>query len=340
MLNAVLIALFVVLNIFDRADAHERPLIGTNESFIDDVSRPSTLDVDDPMAVFSFVLSQLPDRVNVYPTENYYYFFFYDRGMRYAGNIRLDASDRDDGIVHFTYYRDAADQTRQNVRTTTLGGTQGVVVDRIAPLTYRLSFAGRSVDFLLNDLSAVAPRAEIVRRDETYIGPIFDESGIRFFLLFDRRLKIFIYVLDESVTVADQFTPSGFSDRLVFGMRSNFAFYRDHRLDRKILVGVFAGDVRANNFYDGPFDQMPDNFIRGDAFRDAFRASDPRFPFAIDRFGRTGNGNRVMIRPYWLYDVEDDLRPVDRCARRHRGSARSYYRCFDHVRATSSPGGR
>ena len=37
-------------------------------------------------------MSQLPERVKVYPTENYYYFGFLHDGIRYAGNIRLDAS--------------------------------------------------------------------------------------------------------------------------------------------------------------------------------------------------------------------------------------------------------
>ena len=39
--------------------------------------------VDDPMAVFAFVFDSLPDRVKVYPTENYYYFTFLHNGMSY-----------------------------------------------------------------------------------------------------------------------------------------------------------------------------------------------------------------------------------------------------------------
>ena len=29
------------------------------------------------------------------------------------------------------------------------------------------------------------------------------------------------------------------SDRILIGKRTGFAFYRDHRLERKILIGVF-----------------------------------------------------------------------------------------------------
>ena len=72
-------------------------------------SRRST--IKDPMAVFTFVLGNLPDRVKVYPTENYYYFSFFHDHVRYAGNIRLDVIDRDEGKVHFAYYEDLAEWT-------------------------------------------------------------------------------------------------------------------------------------------------------------------------------------------------------------------------------------
>jgi hypothetical protein len=48
-----------------------------HESSIDEAMRPTTLAVEDPMAVFAFVFGSLPDRVKVYPTENYYYFRSY-----------------------------------------------------------------------------------------------------------------------------------------------------------------------------------------------------------------------------------------------------------------------
>ena len=57
------------------------------------------------MAVFGFVLGSLPERVSVYPTENYYYFGFVHGGVPYVGNIRLGAADRDAGKVDFGYYR-------------------------------------------------------------------------------------------------------------------------------------------------------------------------------------------------------------------------------------------
>ena len=81
------------------AQVNDPPKLNTHQSYIEEVTRPATLDVKDPLAIFAFVLNSLPERVKVYPTENYFYFTFNLNGSPYAGNIRLDASDRDQGKV-------------------------------------------------------------------------------------------------------------------------------------------------------------------------------------------------------------------------------------------------
>ena len=45
-------------------------------------------------------------------------------------------------------------------------------------------------------------------RDERFIGPIFDESGVRFLLVYNQKLKAFHYLLDETITPNESFTPS------------------------------------------------------------------------------------------------------------------------------------
>ena len=72
-------------------------------------TRPAAFDIKDPMAVLAYVLGSLPERVTVYPTENYYYFKFVHAGVPIAGNLRLDPRDRDKGKVYFAYYEDNAD---------------------------------------------------------------------------------------------------------------------------------------------------------------------------------------------------------------------------------------
>lgn len=311
------------------ARAQEPQRLQTNQSYVEDVMRATTLNIDDPMAVFGFVISKLPERVKVYPTENYYYFGFMHNGIRYAGNIRLDASNRDDGKADFAYFEDTSQwYDDAPVKHLLLDASQGVTIEKVERLIYRVSYQGKSVVFALNDLSQIKPPAGALGPDEKFLGPIFDESAVRFFLVYNPKLKIFHYVLDETEKVADSFFPAKKSDRILIGKRTGFAFYKDHRLSRKILIGVFEGNVRANNYFDGPFDQLPDNFIEGETLRQAILSVRPQLKGRIDRFGSAPDGSvRFMIGPYLPYREIADLDPIHACAQRKRKQA-DYYRCF------------
>jgi hypothetical protein len=267
--------------------------------------------------------------VKVYPTENYYYFGFMHNGIRYAGNIRLDASNRDDGKADFAYFEDTSQwYDDSDIKHLVLDGSRGVTVEKVERLVYRLTFQGKSVLFALNDLSQVKPPAGALGPDEKYLGPIFDESAIRFFLVFNTRLRIFHYVLDETEKVGDAFFSPKKSDRILIGKRTGFAFYKDHRLSRKILIGAFEGNMRANNYFDGPFDQLPDNFVEGDSLRQAILAVQPALKGQIDRFGSAPDGGiRFMIGPYMPYQAITDLDSIHACALK-RQKQPDYHRCF------------
>ena len=311
--------------------ADAQPRLHTHQAYIEEVTRPAELDVGDPMAVFAFVINSLPDRVKVYPTESYFYFSFISGGVPYAGNIRLDASNRDDGKVSFAYFEKTTgwrDETPGKYRL--LDESNGVVLQRLDRFVYRLSFRDKQVVFELNDLSQVKPPAAAIAPGETYIGPIFDDSGIRFFLVYNTTIKDFLYVLDETVKVAEPLEPGKQADRMLTGKRTGFVYYRDHRRDRKILIGVYGYNAAMNNYFDGPFDQLPDNFIKGEELRNAILEVDPSLKGKIDRYGGSPDGLiRFMIAPYREYELGRELDPVDRCATRRRALAEArYYRCF------------
>src|SRR5215470_13791011 len=121
----------------------EVPRLETNQAYLEEVMRTTTLSINDPIAVFAFVLGSLPDRVKVYPTENYYYFSFVYDGKRYAGNIRLDASNRDEGKVIFTYFEDETEWHEDvNLKHIVLEASQGVTVEKLEKFLYRLSYKG------------------------------------------------------------------------------------------------------------------------------------------------------------------------------------------------------
>ncbi len=317
------------------AQPSDPPRLHLHQNYIEDVLHSGALDVKDPMAVFAFVLNSLPDKVKVYPTENYFYFTFELNGAPYAGNIRLDASDRDQGKVQFGYYEQTTgwrDETPTWFEV--LDDKKGVKLEKIDRFDYRLSYGAKSVVFELNDLSQVKPPAGALAQGEKFIGPIFDDSGVRFFLVYNPAIKNFLYILDETVKVADEFFASPGSARILVGKRSSFVFYRDDRLDRKILVGVYEENVRINNYFDGPFDQLPDNFIEGELLRDAILEMDPKLKGKIDRFGGTPDGEvRFLISPYKLYKDISEFDPVARCAARKHATPASYYLCFilDHT---------
>ncbi|HZL40145.1 MAG TPA: hypothetical protein VFC45_07675 [Pseudolabrys sp.] len=308
----------------------DAPQLHTHQSYIEQVMRPTTLDVTDPFAVFAFVLNSLPDRVKIYPTENYYYFTFSHNGLDYAGNIRLDASDRDHGKVQFAYYEQTTgwlDNTPGFYKA--LDASDGVKLEKIERFVYRLTYKEKSIIFELNDLSQVKPPANALAPNETFIGPVFDDSGVRFFLVFNAAVNNFLYILDETIDVADDLIHGPRGDRILVGKRTGFVFYRDHRRDRKILVGVYGENVDVNNYFDGPFDQLPDNFIKGETLREAILKVQPNLKGRIDRFGGTADGEqRYTIAPYLIYKEVGEFDRVDRCADRVHGSDASYYRCF------------
>jgi hypothetical protein len=322
--------LSVVSGLTATAGEGERPHLYLHQRYIEDVTSDTALPLSDQKAMLHFVLESLPDRVKVYPTENYYYFTFYNQGVRYAGNVRLDMMDRDKGKLHFAYFEDLQEWKEDApIIYKVFDQSDGVLVEKLERFVYRVTFGEKQVVFELNDLSKVVPPPQAIGPDEKYIGPIFDDSGIRFFLIFNPKLKLFHYVLDETVKVPDQFRPSVYTNRILIGVRTGFAYYLDLRMNRKILIGVFEANSRTNTPFDGPFDQLPDNFVQGDELRDAILAVEPSLAGKIDRVGASFDGSgRYLIGPYATYRTEDQLYPFHYCATSKSVPSANYYQCF------------
>ena len=307
-------------------DAH-LPRLYTNEQYVADVSTPSGLDVSDLRSVLAYVLGQLPDRVKVVPTENYYYFYFYLGGVKYAGNFRFDIEQRDKGLVEFVYFKDTNEWLEDDEdHHATLSAADGVALVEVGRLSYALTFGGRTVTFDLNDLGDVRPPEGALAPDEEFLGPVADKSGMRFFLVFDSAMKQFRYVLDESAP-ADELVPAEGMQRILLGRRTGFAFFRDTARDRKLLVGVFGPNVDVNNYFDGPFDQLPDNFLKGDTLRRALLAVDAgprsrrRSPRHLLRRRDTRADRAVPWRPRRLPNWRKQKPAPSRPAKRRSTSA-------------------
>ena len=328
--TGVLVVLFLAIALVSPSAAAERPRLYTNQQYIEDLNRETSLPLDDPKGMLAFVIESLPERVKVYPTENYFYFYFYHGGTRYGGNIRLDAKDRDEGKLHFAYFPELTEWVKNDdLQYRLFGKDDGVAVEKIEPLVYRVTFGGKSIVFELNDLSKLTPPPTALGPDDQYLGPVQDESGIRFFLIFNKRLKLFHYILDESIKVPDELFPARATNRILLGRRTGFAFYDEHRLKRKILIGVHEANGSVNNYFDGPFDQLPDNFIKGDELREAIIAVEPHLKGEIDSHGGSPDGaSRYLIGPYIYYRDETELLPFHQCAIDKKIPRDLYHACF------------
>ncbi len=324
---------FVVLSMMGLSGigvSYAEPKLETNQKFIEELNRKSGPEISDIMSTFQYVLTSLPGEVTVYPTENYYYFSFYVQGIRYAGNLRLATRDRDKGIIHFAYFASANISSDDgDMHYKPLNKQDGVTVKKISDLKYSVSYKDKTVVFKFNDVSHIKPPEGFLQKDEQYMGPVYDESGLQFYLVFNKRLKIFHYILNESVAVPEQLQETEASKRLLIGKRTGFAFYQHHKMPRKILIGIHGSNAAVNNYYDGPFDQLPDNLNKDDTLMKAIEAADPTAKGQLDRFGylKSGEG-RYLIGPYLQYMELSELQPFQECAVKYEKSPEIYDGCF------------
>jgi hypothetical protein len=312
------------------ARAQGAATLSTNTQTIEDLARPPAFDVRDPLRVLAYVLDRLPDEVRVYPTENYFYFTLSSAGVAWGGSLRFGPGERAKGQLELSVYKALTDwnDTLEGIPRALLGAAEGVRVDVVDAFAARVTLGARSVLFRLNDLSGVMPPPASVAPDERVLGPIFDESAVRFFLVYNGRQKLFHYLLNETVPLPDVLEPLAGAERIVIGRRTGFAFFRDHLRERKILIGVYEPNSRLNTWLDGPFDQLPENFIEGEALREAIVASDPEAKGQIDRLGHyLKEEGRYLIHPYMLYRKTSDLLRIETCARQRLKRA-DYARCF------------
>ncbi len=306
----------------------------TDQELIDDLLRPNDLDAKNPDAVFAAVFEQLAPKVTVYPTESYYYFTFQLGGINYAGNIRFDAADQFDGKVHFAYANEYA-YWRKPLEPVykKMGPDDGVKTEQAGKFLYKITFKGKTVEFELPDLSKIKPAPGTLRDDETYLGPIWDESGVQFLLVFNKTAKAFLYLLNETPKV-DLYESTPLSPAVTVGNRTSFAFYKDKLMNRQILIGDFVGHTMLNDYFDGPFDQLPDNYVEGTALLDSILQVEPGLKGENpDRYGADKTGEfRYGITSYRYYSHIGDLKPVVDCAEKN-GDPAVYYKCFDSTKA-------
>jgi hypothetical protein len=188
-----------------------------------------------------------------------------------------------------------------------------VYVKRIDDFKVSVTYEGKTVMFNFFDAGTTPPKKGTITPNEVYVGPTFDESGLRFYLVFNNKVKKLYWVLNEDGFVPEEFTP--YSKDVVIGDRTEFAFYNDTLNHRKIMIGANGMNVLANNWYDGPFDQMPDNYVHAGRIQ-VKKYLDEHYgfsPLQIDNYGKYAGkvGIRVPVAPYRVYFSKDEFKCID-----------------------------
>lgn len=300
----------------------------TNENFINALQLK--IDLSNPRDVFRYVIGNLPDEVTIYPTENHYYFEFSAQGQTVKGNIEISAARRDKGEIIFAYDEVNAFPDAPNVVSgaVVLSAREGVEVRRVTPFRYELVFQGKTVAFKLNQLEQKLPARIRLAPDEIFVGHIFDESGLKFFLVNNEKLHHLFWLLDDEDNMPETLTL--INDEILVGNRSAFAFYDDQINGRRILIGVSDNELQKNSWYDGPFDQLPDNYIASGQVQ-VKKYMEAAYPYSkgnIDNFGifLDDPEGRLAITSYRFYAKVEELTHLISSAKQSSRDKSEFYR--------------
>jgi hypothetical protein len=299
--------------------------IQLNEDFIR--SLHARQEIDDTLGVFARVFAELPPKVFVYPTENYYYFSFVANGRAYSGNLRLSPDAWSTRRIHFAYGEKA---DAAGTRYLHLGPEHGVLVEPIGHLRYRVSFADKHVELELNGLPESPPQGLRLYPWEVLIGRSMDESGMGFVLMYNLAHDHFFWLLDE--TVGPTWPMRTLGPHVRQHPDSGFVFFEDAALGRRILIGVDRSEVVSNSYYDGPFDQLPDNVLARTPFAELAQRAFPALRGRINRRGEYHDRPiRIALLNYRIYsDPRETVIWANNCAAR-TGRRPDLYACLTHL---------
>jgi len=282
------------------------PYLSTNQQIIEGFSADA-IDPEDIDAVFWHVFSRLPEQVTVYPSENYFYFQLSVGGRQFWGNIRIAAGYREQGILSFAYFEFAefSPLPNQFTRSKLYKEKDGLELEKIDHFTYLVRYQEKEVTFNLHQLVQEPPKLFSLGNDEVFVERTFDESGFQFFLIFIEKDNYFLWILNEEEVVPDVLDPVIGRQDVFLGRRSGFSFWADEAHDnRKILASIRQHSVTRNDYYDGPFDQLADNYAEEARISEYMVKAFPGLEGRIDTYGYytdTQNPMRVAITTYGTY---------------------------------------
>jgi len=287
--------------------------IAFNQNFIESVNSKSIY-INNFNRVLSFVISKMDDNITVYPTEGYYYFEFMNNGEKIRGNLRFDFIDRDKGEATFAYFKEI-NRSNNKYFFKVLNRKNGFILTKTDKFKYHLKYKNFKKDITIYDAKKELANLPKFLKNENYIGPIFDESGIRFHFVYDNVAKTFLYILNTTLGFSETYSAIDRDNNLLIGNRTKFIYFNDKKRKRYILVGVEKKNIDSNSYYDGPFDQLPDSFMDGKKLKSYIIDYDPSVKNLITDFGIYKNEitSRYAVESYLEYTNKNELFRLYKC---------------------------
>lgn len=291
---------------------------------------------DDPRSVVRFLLSVV-ESATVYPTEGYFYYRMRLGDRAVSGNLRFTSID--EGVLHVGYF-DGDRPRARDVRTGSFGAAEGLSVERVegsgagrgveaGAAVYRVSMDGEEAVFVAPRVYRGGEGGVLLNEGERLVSGVLDESGYALGLVFDESSPGFRYVLAERWPAPEPLRPlEGEGEGLVWGLESGFVFLAERlareapaggggagggrgvgvvERERLVLVGVRSSSVLWNDYFDGPFDQVPPDLRLRELLHRAYPYTREVAP--VDEHGRFEGreSSRVAIAPYVTYRSLDEL---------------------------------
>jgi len=256
----------------------------------------------------SYIFSWAPPYAVVYPTEGFFYYTTEINGELISGNLRVPHID--DGILNYAYFN--VNSAHNETYYGEITEEDGLSVQKISDEIYKLRYKEKEITLKIPKLRHPSSEMLLLETEEI-VGEVRDESGVNFWLVFNDKTKSFYFILDEKTNTEDLVEVP--STLLLYGKRTEFVYYFDESLKRKILVGVKLENVMINNFFDGPGDQVP--YV---PLKDKLYESYPNtwVGAGIDEYGVLLNRTewaRVAITPFMRYASMNELQNrIDRCS--------------------------
>ncbi|PCI44409.1 MAG: hypothetical protein COB49_11165 [Alphaproteobacteria bacterium] len=290
-----------------------------NENMIGEIAVGNRNDACDYSEVLPQLLAQIGPEANIYPSENYYYFSFNHAGSLFSGSLRLSSDRRDDGEIDYVCYESyrswihADDGIHVQKH---LSAVDGVMVEKLSALSYRVKYGGEQTRFFLHKLDHTRPGSPLLQND-IRVSRTQDESGAAFELIFNSKINDFYFLLDLQMSAPDGFIRS--APNTLISRRTGFVYYHNPARKRHVLVGVNRREALLNSYFDGPFDHLPENDYIEIGFWDfVYKA----YPNMIGNHTPGGtidaDGMIFSIRPYRLYDQTSDLGFIESCIEKNQ----------------------